>query len=256
MPQLKSIIISIFMIASIPSNAHAFLITENNFVYDSNLNAVWSSDANLFATLQSADPSGPNDFINKVIAANNGVVNDTPNSFDTPSDSGTYDLTSSDFSWYTGQVDWWGAVAFVNYLNSISYAGLSNWSLPSTPDQDSSAGYNQTTSQLGELFYNELGGAQDTPITTNLFTNWNETNNTNGVYWSNEYSASANYAWYFDTYQGYQDFYANKIFSYNVMVISDNASWFMLPLPSSFGLFAGAIGGIYAGFLRKKTTQR
>jgi hypothetical protein len=86
-------------------------------------------------------------------------------------------------------------------LNTIDYGNSTQWALPTTPDNNSSGGYNQTTSQLGELFYNELGGTAGGSIPTNsLFTNEQAY-----VYWSGtEYAANPSRAWYFHTTNGYQ----------------------------------------------------
>ena len=101
-----------------------------------------------------------------------------------------------------GQIhpDWWGAQAFVGYLNSINYGGSKQWSLPSTPDNDSSIGIYKTNSQLGELYYNELGGIVGYPIPENsLFSH-----EVDG-YWSSNDSISNPYqGWIFDTSNGGQ----------------------------------------------------
>ena len=54
-------------------------------------------------------------------------------------------------------MDWFAANAFVSYLNSLSngagYGGSNQWALPTQLQEN---GYNNTNSQLGELYYNEL----------------------------------------------------------------------------------------------------
>ncbi|CCE21935.1 hypothetical protein [Methylotuvimicrobium alcaliphilum] len=64
-----------------------------------------------------------------------------------------------------------GAKAFVNYLNNITYGGSNQWRLPSTGNNPQT-GFNQTDSELGQLFYSELGGLKSSPILdTNTFIN-------------------------------------------------------------------------------------
>ena len=159
-------------------------------VNDTDLNITWTQDANLFQTMAASNAN----LINDVLAAaphltisgvSTPVTYDTPNAYDTPADSGHYNLTAGDFNTGTGQMNWWGAQAWVNYLNSTSYAGQTGWRLPTT--NPAVSGYNQTGSELGHLFYTELGGTAGSSIVTvhantanyNLFSNIQSS-----VYWS------------------------------------------------------------------------
>ena len=86
--------------------AQASLIADGpGLVYDSVANVTWSSDANLLATMEASNPS----LVANIIAAV-PTVHDTPNANDTPSNSGTYNLSAGDFQ-SSGRVDWWGAMA-------------------------------------------------------------------------------------------------------------------------------------------------
>jgi len=182
-------------------------------VYDTVNNVTWTSDGNLFATQAASYSGGSSAFVAAVIAASGGVIYDTPNIYDTVPNSGNYSLLESDFITsgpYTGTVSWWGAQAWVNYLNAISYAGTSTWTLPTSVDRDSSYGYppSQSTSQLAQLFYGGLGEVVNSPITSThnssyaLFTNLQSY-----VYWSGtEYSAIPDNAWYLNTVFGDQSF--------------------------------------------------
>lgn len=148
-------------------NAQAALTTNANglTVYDSGNNTVWTQDANLLGTLEGVYQSTSyNTIVTAIINARGGVIHDTPNYFDgffynwdgdhgRPY-SGTYTLTTADFS-ENGSVDWWAAQAYVHYLNTQNYGGSSQWALPSS-GSNPEWGYNITSSQLGELYYNEL----------------------------------------------------------------------------------------------------
>ena len=130
-------------------------------VYSSVSDITWTGDANLLGTLVSAQ--GYNTLVAAVIAVSPRIY-DTSNYYDTPSYSGYHDVSSSDFdSSSLGRVTWFGAQAFTTYLNSISYAGSTQWALPSA-GADPKTGCNQTGGQFGQLFYNELGGTAGSNI--------------------------------------------------------------------------------------------
>jgi len=134
--------------------ANAGLIDRGNgAIFDSDLNSVWTKDANLFKTLATSNAS----LVTDVISAVNGQITDS---------SGTYFLNGTDFDTTTGNVSWYGAQAWVSYLNSISYAGQQNWRLPTVAlvgntnlsyDGSTDVGYNNTAGELGHLFYTGLG---------------------------------------------------------------------------------------------------
>jgi len=87
-------------------------------VYDNVTNITWTGDANLLGTLEAS--LGYDTVVNATIAAS-PTINDTPNLFDTPSNSGHHNFTSADFG-SNSTVSWFGAQAFSTYLNSINYA--------------------------------------------------------------------------------------------------------------------------------------
>ena len=106
--------------------------------------------------------------MNAIIDASGGVIYDAPNSLDTPPNSGIHTLTLSDFlhgGAIDGKLTWFGAQAWVNYLNVADYQGYSNWRLPTTMDSSASVGYPNggatnlpvSSSELAELFYGQLG---------------------------------------------------------------------------------------------------
>jgi hypothetical protein len=129
----------------------------------------WTKDGNLFQTLANSYAGGAAAFVNAVIAsAPGGKINDTPNYYDTPSYSGYHTLSSQDFNNSTGGASWFGAQAFISYLNTISYGGSSQWQLPTVTDtgtpgcnisySGTDCGYNVNTSTnaLAQLYYGEL----------------------------------------------------------------------------------------------------
>jgi hypothetical protein len=189
--------------AASPAHAASLKTVDNGLgVYDSALNATWTADANLLGTLEAANPN--------LIAT---IVHDEATAIFT---AYGHTLTAAGDFGAGGLVSWWGAQAYVAYLNQIDYGNSSQWALPTTPDNNSSTGFNKTTSQLGELFYSELGGTAGNSFPSSTYF----TNEQAYVYWSGTtYSASLGAAWLFDTYVGDQYGY-NKGFRNYALAVS------------------------------------
>jgi hypothetical protein len=88
-----------------------------NLVYDPDSDRTWVQDANLFETQYTAD----NNLVNEIIAA-------VPTITDS---QGSHAITAGEFDTSTGQMDWYGAMAWVEWLNATDYGGADNWGLPS-----------------------------------------------------------------------------------------------------------------------------
>jgi len=234
-------------------------------VYDSALNVTWTQDGNLLGTLETANYVTKSNLVTAIINANGGVIHDTPNYYDGSYQnydgangraySGVYQLTSADF-YDNGAVTWWGAQAFVHYLNTIDYDGSSHWTLPTTPNNVASIGSNQTSSQLGELFYNELGGtaySASGSIPTGPFSNatggWSGTEYTGAL--NSIYQNDPQMAWGFSFYDGTQ----NPVYKVSIgiawPVAPGNLGVSSVPLPGAFWLFAPVLAG-FIGLQRRK----
>ena len=111
-----------------------------------------------------------------------------------------------------GPMNWAAAntwAANLSFTNGISV--YDNWRLPTALNQDGTGpcfGYNCTGSEMGHLFYSELGGTALQSILTSAdpdlakFTNLQATN----YYWSGtEYAPNTGYAWRFYFGYGPQD---------------------------------------------------
>jgi hypothetical protein len=182
-------------------------------VYDSLNDVTWTANANLFASQYSAST------VDTIIADAVGL-----------SSLKDYTLSSNDFS-SDGQMTWYGAEAWVHYLNVTNYGGSDKWALPKTVDSISSAGYpdgigadpSPSTSQLATLFYSQLGQVAGVAITTtnngaagfDLFSNmpvsgysffWGSTPDT--------FAGAPRYRWSFNTDGGSQYGVAEKFPSY------------------------------------------
>lgn len=217
-------------------NAQAALQSRagGTMVYDTDLDITWVADGNLFKTL--ADASGDvAAYVQSIITANGGVIYDTPNPFD--GNDGIYDLSASDFNFHpisgvNGVMNWFGAQAWVNTLN---YGGYNDWRLPNaglTPVM----GY-ESNSEMGHLFYNELGGTAGSSI-PNTFIN----NQFNGYWSGTEYAPDPSHAWYFSTLYGFQDnLYKNYGLGAFVVRTGDVAT---VPVPGAVWLFGSVMLGL------------
>ncbi len=131
----------------------------------------------------------------------------------------------------------------VSWADNLVLGGYSDWRLPTTIP--ATFWHNQTGSELGELFYNELGGVAGSSITTthnanyNLFTNVQSYN-----YWSGtEYSPGSGGAWGFDTNGGLQYGLlskSNQLYAWAVRPGDVSA----VPLPAAFWLFGSGLMGL------------
>ena len=189
-------------------------------VSDTVNNVTWASDGNLMATQASSYAGGASAYVDAVIAASGGFISDLYYyDANNTGSTGVYSLSTSDFvtSGDPGRMTWWGAKAWVNYLNVTNYAGSNQWALPTTLDLDGSSGYPdgangnpfQGTSQMAQLFYDGLGQTAGSSISSTHNSSYALFNNLlHGGYWSGtDAVASAPnpaylYAWYFSTAYG------------------------------------------------------
>jgi hypothetical protein len=238
----------------------------NGLINDTDLNITWTKDANLFSTLADAYQGGGHqaEFVSAIINAAGGVVHDTPNVQDNAG-PGSYNLSSFDFDITHGVTTWWGAQAWVSYLNSISYGGQTDWRLPAvSPVNDSGfsynlsfdgttdVGYNTTAinakaSELAHLFYYELGnlGAYDTarqPQGGYGFINSGPFQNLQSVYWSGtEFAPYPAMAFAFQGH-GSQDINGKSLPGYVWAVRPGQVE--VVPIPASIWLFVSALTGV------------
>lgn len=187
------------------ANAALYSRLSGAAVYDSDLDITWLADANF------ADTTG--DFVGGLTA------------------------------W--SQANTWAA--------SLTVDGISGWRLPTTLQPDSTCtdqsgsvswGYGCTGSEMGHLFYDELGGAADQSIVTthnsyySLFANIQS-----GNYWSaTAYAPNTGFAWGFDASNGYEYAY-NKSDTYYVWAVhpGDVA---VVPAPAAAWLFGSGLLGL------------
>ena len=147
-----------------------------------------------------------------------------------------------------GQMHWSDANAWATGLNVDGYTG---WRLP-TADPPCGANFNCTGSELGHLYYTELGVTQKNKITSStspylqLFTNVKDS-----VYWTSTGHAPplTSTAWTFNTAVGFQDYIFQSNDGYAWAVRSGDIA---VPEPGVMWLIgAGALAWAGTGARRK-----
>lgn len=155
MKLLSSVALFISLFTASVTNAALMASFDGQTVYDSDLNITWLANANLAAT-NTFGVSGIN--------------------------------TNGSMSWGTAQ-------SWISAMNASKYLGYHDWRLPSTLQPDASCqsqdygsfGILCTGSDMGHLFYSELGGVATQKISTvhnanyDLFKNFKSDR-----YWSTE----------------------------------------------------------------------
>jgi hypothetical protein len=159
-----------------------------------------------------------------------------------------------------GLHDWSTQVA---WASGLTVGGFSGWRLPTTNTDSSSNcdrsfsagggfplqyyGFNCTGSEMGHLYYAELGNPARGPLAiTDPFINMQLTG-----YWSGtEYAPNAVSAWLFRIDFGYQDFIPRGALLYAVAVRPGDVGA-AVPEPGSLALLLGAMGALAAARCRR-----
>ena len=158
----------------------------------------------------------------------------------------------------SGRMIWSDANA---WAAGLTVDGVGGWRLANTlqPDascdgQDgtSSYGYNCNGSEMGNLFYNVLGGSAGSYITTTHNANYDFFSNVqNYFYWSaTEYLPPSNGAWLFGIGNGEQ-LYVDIFYNLNAWAVqSGDVS--AVPVPAAVWLFGSGLVGLMGVARRKK----
>ena len=169
----------------------------------------------------------------------------------------------------TGQMRWAEAQAWIASLNAGSgHLGITNWRLPDTAQPDPTCasqlpvsgfpnqgfGFNCTGSEMGNLFYNGLGGVANTNISTTHNASYDLFSNVQGnYYWSGtSWAPSTTNAWDFIFVTGGQNFASKVGGGFAAWAVAPgNIS--AVPVPAAVWLFGSALGVM--GWMRRKATS-
>ena len=115
--------------------------------------------------------------------------------------------------------------------------------------------YNCTDSEMGNLFYNVLGGIAGSSIIDEHNANYDLFSNVqSGYYWSNTaFTGDDAHAWHFHMNDGSQDPYYKIRSMYAWAVHSGDVSMAVVPVPAAAWLFGSGLIG-FIGFARRKKT--
>jgi hypothetical protein len=149
----------------------------------------------------------------------------------------------------TGRMNWSDANTWVT---GLSVNGITGWRLPTTlqPDAscsiqgtDASYGNNCSGSEMGNMFYNVLGGEAGRDIYMTHNSNFDLFSNIQVFYWSSTMVASSiNSAWTFSFFEGNQFGHDKSLGSYAWAVQSGNVG--AVPIPAAAWLFTSGLLGL------------
>ena len=165
--------------------------------------------------------------------------------------------TDLDITWLAntnvnGQMNWANAMAWaanLSYTDGVNT--YDNWRLPTTLQPDSSCGnqiggvsygYNCTGSEMGHLFYSELGGTARLSILTSADPDLAKfTNLLASAYWSaTEYAPGTGDAWSFSFSGGFQEEYGEGSQFYALAVSPGDVA--VVPEAETYALMLAGLG--------------
>ena len=227
---LAAVILGTSLFTATQANAALVSALGGQVVNDTDLNITWAANANLAAT--------------NTFGLSYGVNYGTDI-------YGYQSIINSD-----GSMTWGGAQKWIAAMNTANYLGYNDWRLPTTLQPDAtcnggsggvSYGRNCTGSEMGHLFYTELGGVTNQSITTTHNANYGLFQNVQSDrYWSGtEYAPDPNYAWFFNTFLGDQDGYRKNGNVFALAVRPGQVA--AVPEPSMAWLMLAGVGVIGVG---------
>ena len=232
---------SLIFLLLLSFNASAALYDRGNgLIYDDVLDITWLQDANYAGT---TGHSGIQNFSNINGELPTNGVNWQSNN------NGNTDCQS------VGQMNWNNSKLWVE---NLEYGGFSNWRLPSI--KNSIEGANQTSSEIGHVFYNNLGNSsqQDVNCFPNCLVNTTGIDASTGsninflnlnifphtLWFNEENSSTASDAWGFNYPNGNQYSGYGKQGTYQAWAVHDGDIGNPVPLPAGIYLFLSGVVGL------------
>jgi hypothetical protein len=152
----------------------------------------------------------------------------------------------------TGQIDWAGAMSWASTLNFDGYTG---WRLPTTSQNCAGCGGYNSNSELGNLYYDELGNTAGSFVNAGPFVNIQDY-----WYWTSTTFVDPNYAMVFSFQDipgnptntaGWEDAGTKSAVTYAWLVRDATNDATSVPEPSSlYLLLSGLIGIAYLQYRR------
>ena len=135
-----------------------------------------------------------------------------------------------------------------NWVASLNISGVTGWRLPGNTN---CGGWNCVESELGNMYYNVLGGKKQVNISTTHNTNYDLFSNIIfEPYWSDEHETDPTRAWRFDMNGGLQSF-GSKSLNFSAWAVhSGDVS--AVPIPTAIWLFGSGLIGLIGVARRKK----
>jgi hypothetical protein len=154
------------------------------------------------------------------------------------------------------------------WADQLVYSGFTNWRLPTTLQPDASCanqyafgsgGFNCTGSEMGHLYFSELGGQAGNGMNIEIFHNANYnlfTNLTSDLYWSSTPNASySTYAWQI-YFSGGNQYISPKTNALRAMAVHDgDIGAAAVPVPAVGWLFGSSMLGLI-GLGRRSVTRQ
>ena len=136
-----------------------------------------------------------------------------------------------------GAMDWSTANS---WAAGLVFGGVSDWRLPTS---DTCSAYNCTGSEMGHLFYSELGGVAGIDIATTHNTNYSLFSNfLSNYYWSGtEYAPATDDAWFFRTGIGFQGA-GSKLYDFYALAVHSGDVAAPIPEPETYALMLAGLG--------------
>lgn len=233
---------AVLAIGLLSGAAQAALVDRGNgMVYDTDRNITWLANGSLFKTQFDADPGVVADVIAHVPTVSNGRT--------------THALISDDFR-SNGLLTWWGAMA---WAENLQYGGFSDWRLPTSMQPDAgctgqnrnanlSYGYGCTGSELGHLFYDELGGIAGNDLQVQHNASFNLFTQVKTDYWTATpliFPGAGDGAFLLDMHSGEQQIGQPAFTSY-AWAVRDGDIAAAVPLPTGGALAVAALVALAA----------